>query len=162
LQDGWLVADLKHEREIPSLDASNKLFEQSLTASIRSLQAVGKQVIVLDDVPIFAVDPLWRVRTTRIAARRNLASWLSLHESSDPGYASPVDDAGSAQTAALLRQTLAKLPTVQLVDLKPMLCSSPSQCAYRDNDKLLYADPQHLSADGAVYALRNFRLPALP
>jgi len=162
LQDGWLVADLKHEREIPSLDTSSKLFEQSLTASIRSLQAAGKEVIVLDDVPIFAVDPLWRVRTTRIAARRNLASWLSLRESSDPGYASPVDAAGSAQTAALLQQTLANLSGVQLVDLKPILCSAPSQCAYRDNDKLLYADPQHLSADGAVYALRNFRLPALP
>jgi peptidoglycan/LPS O-acetylase OafA/YrhL len=162
LQDGWLTADLAHEREVPSLDASSTLFEQALTASIRALQAAGKEVIVLDDVPIFDVSPVWRVRTTRIAARRNLASWLRLRESNDPGYASPIDAAGSAQTAALLQQTLANLPGVQLVDLKPVLCSGPSQCAYRDNDKLLYADPQHLSADGALYALRNFRLPELP
>jgi hypothetical protein len=162
LQDGWLAPDLAHQREIPTMDASSKLFAQTLTSSIQSLQAAGKAVIVLDDVPIFAVDPLWRVRTTRIAIRRNLASWLGLRESTDPGFASPSDAATTAQTGALLQQTLASLPGVALVDLKPELCGAPSQCAYRENDKLLYADPQHLSAEGAVYALRDFRLPQLP
>jgi hypothetical protein len=34
-------------------------------------------------------------------------------------------------------------------------------CAYRIGDRLLYDDTQHLSANGAAYALRDFHLPAL-
>jgi len=44
-----------HEREKPTLNSSRELFMRSLTATIRSLQTSGKKVIVLQDVPEFAV-----------------------------------------------------------------------------------------------------------
>ena len=46
-----------------------------------------------------------------------------------------------------------------LVDLNPALCNAPAECAYRFGENLLYSDSSHLSNFGALYALRNFRLP---
>ena len=48
-----------------------------------------------------------------------------------------------------------------LIDLKPALCPSGDECLYRDGDKLLYADSNHLTEDGALYAARGLRLPAM-
>jgi hypothetical protein len=53
------------------------------------------------------------------------------------------------------------VPNVQFVELKPALCGADNMCAYRIGDRLLYDDTQHLSANGAAYALRDFHLPAL-
>jgi peptidoglycan/LPS O-acetylase OafA/YrhL len=159
-EDGWLTADLSSEHEVPALAASYRLFENSLTASIRALQAAGKQVIVLEDVPMFDADPLWRVRTAQIPVRRDLARWLGLEEGNDPGFASPRVSSTTSETSALLREAIAKVPNVELVDLKSAFCGTPGDCLYRDGDRLLYSDTQHLSAVGAQYALRDFQLPA--
>ena len=162
LKDGWLTSDLAHQRQIPSIEVSNGLFEQGLTASAQALLDAGKDVVVFDDVPAFDVDPLWRVRTTHMALRRDLTGWLGLNGSNDPGYALPSDGALSEQATSILRQTVARLPAVAFIDLKTELCRTPNECAYRLQDNLLYIDPQHLSAAGAMYALRDFRLPAPP
>jgi len=50
---------------------------------------------------------------------------------------------------------------LEVVDLKSTLCNNQNLCAYMDGNQLLYSDEQHLTADGARYALRNFRLPRL-
>jgi peptidoglycan/LPS O-acetylase OafA/YrhL len=77
-QDGWLAPIDTDSRNAPSAEASRALFVQSLEETIRSLEGAGKQVFVLRDVPAFEVDPLWRVRTQRIRARRDLAAWLGV------------------------------------------------------------------------------------
>jgi hypothetical protein len=156
--DGWFTADLAHASRTPSLEASRQLFAQSLTASIHALQAAGKQVILFQDVPDFEVDPLWKVESQRIPVRRELAALLRLSDAADPGFASPRPDPDVALSAALLQQT-ASLTGAALVDLNSALCSTPAQCAYRTGEDMLYTDTSHLSTDGALYALRNFRLP---
>lgn len=158
-RDGWLTGDLAHQREVPTLEASNQLFEKGLTASIQSLLGAGKKVIVLDDVPRFEIDPLWRVRTNRIPLRRYLALHMGLQGHDDAGYDSPTDTKFVVQTSTLLQQAIANLNGATLVDLKPEFCNSSNQCLYRNQDSLLYVDPQHLSADGAKFALRGFHLP---
>jgi hypothetical protein len=50
---------------------------------------------------------------------------------------------------------------VEVIDLKPAFCTGAGHCAYRDGDRLLYADSGHLTPYGAQYAVRNLRLPAL-
>jgi hypothetical protein len=50
---------------------------------------------------------------------------------------------------------------VALIDLKPMLCRGDSQCIYRMGDQVFYFDHEHLTSDGARYALREFRFPVL-
>jgi peptidoglycan/LPS O-acetylase OafA/YrhL len=160
-QDGWLTASLAHEAEVPSQEASRALFVDSLAATIRTLQDAGKQLILIEDVPSLEVDPLWRIRSARIPARRKLVAWLGVHDATDPGFTTPDRTPNTALSVALLQQITSALPRVELVDLNSALCPTPTQCTYRSGDKLLYDDSSHLSTDGSIYALRNFRFPVM-
>jgi len=165
----WLTADLAHERDVPSLEGSERIFIQSLTALIQSLRGAGKQVIVFGETPELGSDPVWRIQSAGIPARRTLDRWLGVPDAGDPGFAAPGYLASDALATSLLHETVASIssdssgsaPNPQLVDLKTNLCRNPSQCAYRDGDRLLFADPHHLTPLGAQYALRGFHLPAL-
>jgi peptidoglycan/LPS O-acetylase OafA/YrhL len=158
-QDGWLTSDIAHETAIPSPEASRQLFVTNLAAAIRDLQSAGKQVIVFDDVPTFAIDPAWWVRSQQIPARRKLASWLGIHDAADPGAASPSTDPHFALASSLLVQAVSEAQGAALIDLKPSLCNAADQCAYRVGETLLYSDTNHLSAAGAQYATRDLHLP---
>jgi peptidoglycan/LPS O-acetylase OafA/YrhL len=157
--DGWLTADPAHEPRVPTPEAARTLYIQSLTATVRALQVAGKQVIVLKDTPAFGFDPLMRIRTARIPARRTLALWFGVRGADDPGFAPPAGDPSIPIANSVLEQAVAQLPGVPLIDLTPALCASPAQCAYRDGDTLLFVDSTHLSPDGARRALSAFRLP---
>jgi len=154
--DGFLT-----NTRIPFATATaNTLFQQSLSATIRALQSSGKQVIVLDDVPSFNFDPLMLYRTTHISARHFLATLIAPQP--DPGTAPSADTSTAVLATAELQTTLAAFPSVPLIDLASRLCSVPNNCIYRNNDTLLYSDPQHLTPAGAAYALRDFQLPPYP
>jgi peptidoglycan/LPS O-acetylase OafA/YrhL len=158
--DGWLTtAAASRQSRPPSLEASRQLFTESLTASILALQAAGKQVIVLQDTPNFDFDPMLRVRTAQIPARRILAAWMGAPGATDPGVASPAADASIPLSASLIRQAAAPYPGVKVVDLRAALCPSPALCAYRDGGQLLFIDSSHLSPYGASFVLRDFRFP---
>lgn len=158
--DGWLSADLAREPQVPSPEATRRLYLESLSASIRALEDAGKQVIVLEDTPNFDFDPMLKVRTARIPARRALTRWLGIQGDPDPGIALPAGDASIAASVSVLEESAAHLPGVALLDPKPTLCQSSAQCAYRDAESLLFIDSSHLSPDGARRALRNLQLPA--
>jgi peptidoglycan/LPS O-acetylase OafA/YrhL len=158
-QDGWLAADLAHARQSPTPGASRSLFVAGLAGLIDTLQASGKQVLVLRDTPTFAVDPAWRIRTRVIPARRVLAQWLRVHDATDPGLAAPESDPHAALANILLDEAISESKNAVLVDLAPALCNHLGQCLYRDGDKLFYGDANHLSPAGAVFAVRNLRLP---
>ena len=157
--DGWLTSDVAPQSDTPSLEASSQLFTASLSASIGALQASGKEVIVLEDTPNFSFDPMLSVRTAHIPARRALALWLGAKDAADVGVAPPAADRGIPLSISLLEET-ARLQGVTLLDPKPALCSSTTQCAYRDGDSLLFIDSSHVSPEGASRALRDLRLPA--
>jgi peptidoglycan/LPS O-acetylase OafA/YrhL len=158
---GWLTADPAHASAMPSLDAVRALFLQSLAAQIQTLRAAGKAVVVLKDIPNFDFDPLDRVRTARIPARGILASWLGGADAGDSGFAPSAVASVDALAGATLRQAVPSQEGVELIDLKPALCTAAGHCAYRDGDRLLYADSGHLTLYGAHYAVRNLRLPEL-
>jgi peptidoglycan/LPS O-acetylase OafA/YrhL len=163
--NGWLVSDTARQRELPTFDATKKLFVDSLTELIRSLEANRKQVIVFDDMPSFDFDPLEKFRMSSIPARRALANWLGNSDTVDSGFAPPADLAGDSFIAplatSLLQQTLARAPKATLVDLKAKLCNAHGNCIYRNETQLFYVDESHVSPSGALYALRDFQLPAL-
>jgi peptidoglycan/LPS O-acetylase OafA/YrhL len=161
-EDGWLAADLAHAGEAPPDDANRRLFLDSLTAVLRALEAGGRQVVVIEDVPAFEIDPLWRVRSARIPARRRLATWLGAQDADDPGFATPDANPNFSLANSLLRQSSGAVTGVEIVDLDSNLCSASTSCLYRSGDNLLYDDSSHLSTYGSIYALRGFRLPALP
>jgi peptidoglycan/LPS O-acetylase OafA/YrhL len=184
-ESGWLIADTsrrpRYPSQIPSLPALQTLFIQSLSEQVQTLRAAGKHVIVFEDVPNFSSDPLSRVRAAHIPARSILAMALgtgtqleisnpaapeidpAMDSRIDPGFAPNNGDASAdAITSASLHQAVPTQDGVELIDLKPSFCLDPSHCAYRDGDRLLYFDSGHLTAYGANFALRNFRLPSLP
>jgi hypothetical protein len=159
----WLTNESARSHEIPTLDASSELLKESLSASILSLQKAGKKVIVFEDVPNFGFDPVLRVRTASIPARRALAGMLGTLDVRDPGFGfvSPQNLAPEAARAtSAIKKAVADFSGVTLVDLKPEICGSANQCIYRMGNQLLYSDSNHLTPDGARYALRDFRLPA--
>lgn len=142
-------------------DAVRNTFVQSLSASVIPLLRNGnRQVMVLNDVPNFAFDPLLRYRTARIPTRHAIAHWISAG-SDDAGLAPAAFTSAADTTAELFRQSIAKLPGVQIIELKANLCNTRNLCAYMQGDELLYADPHHLTNEGAQFALRSFHLPEL-
>jgi peptidoglycan/LPS O-acetylase OafA/YrhL len=165
---GWLTTDASRKPEfwttsqgrIPSQSAVQTLFIQSLAAQIQTLRNGGKNVIVLEDVPNFNFDPILRVRAEHIPARAALAKALQFGPEIDPGFAPNNGDASAnAVTANSLHQAAPPQAGVALIDLKPAFCTNSNHCLYRDGGRLLYFDSGHLTAYGANFALRSFRLP---
>jgi hypothetical protein len=159
--DGWLSVDPVREPQVPSLEASRRLYIESLTGTIRSLEDAGKQVIVLEDTPNFDFDPMLKIRTARIPLRRVLASWLGIQRDPYPGISSPAADKQIAASVSVLEDAVAHLPRTTLLDPKPALCRSATECVYCDKESLLYIDSSHLSPDGARRAIRDLRLSEL-
>jgi hypothetical protein len=159
--DQWLSAESAGRLLTPAPDEERGLFRRSLTAAIQSLQQAGKLVIVMEDVPSFDFDPLSRFRTAQIPLRHALAAWMKSPNTDDPGFAPDSEAAATLLADAQLKQALDGLRDVALIDLKPMLCRGDSQCIYRMGDQVFYFDHEHLTSDGARYALREFRFPVL-
>jgi peptidoglycan/LPS O-acetylase OafA/YrhL len=159
--EGWLLTDSTNKPEKLSLDAANPLFRESLDASIQNLQAAGKEVIVLEDVPSFDINPMSRYLSSRIPVRRLLAEWMGSAAASDPGVSPADDQTLVAFTDAHLRMAINGLHDVPLIDLNSVLCRNGRDCTYRIGDHLLYRDSHHLTRYGGDYALRDFRFPAL-
>jgi hypothetical protein len=151
-----LTTESDKSHAIPTADASQNIFTQSLKATICNLQEAGKEVIVIQDVPNFDFDPVSRLGSTLIPARHALARRLGVEDS---GIAAPTMAPEASMVPSYLREAVEGFPSVNLVDLKARLCRSPGECAYRDGDQLLYADSHHLSPAGARYVLRDFKLP---
>jgi hypothetical protein len=102
-----------------------------------------------------------KIRTARIPARRVLASWLGVQRDPYPGISSPAADKQIAASVSVLEDAVAHLPRTTLLDPKPALCRSATECVYCDKESLLYIDSSHLSPDGARRAIRDLRLSEL-
>jgi len=159
--EAWLLTNSTIKPEKLSMDAASPLFRESLTASIQGLQAAGKQVVVLEDVPTFDFDPLSRYCSSQIPARRLLAEWMGSADATDPGTSPAADRTLVASTNAQLKTTIGGLHDVALIDLYSSLCGNGIDCTYRIGDRLLYRDSSHVTRYGGDDALREFRLPAL-
>lgn len=158
--EGPLVQTTAEVHSNRNMDAASALLSHALVATIQSVQAMGKQVILLDDVPSFATDPLWRVRTARSVSRYQLTNWLGMKNGSDPGLADQGDLPAAEREGGVLAQVRRDCPGVRFINLKQSLCNTEGECFYRRGELLLYSDNQHLSESGALYALRDFHLPS--
>ncbi len=164
-QDGWLVAEVETAAGPPTDETDRKLFVGSLRAALLALQQAGKQTIILEDVPTFEIDPSWRAKTRALPIRWRFAQWLGVQADSgldsglDSGFDVPDHDARISESTALLRQAAAGLNGVEIANLKTSLCTLSGVCAYRRGYNMLYVDSSHLSASGALFALRDFQLP---
>lgn len=147
-----------HRRPPPS--AEHSLFVDALSKSISALEAAGKRVVLVEDVPNFDFDPLCSLRTTQIPIRRMLASWMT-QGNYTPGLARASFADAVEQSDGALETVHRRFQNTELIDLRPMFCDESGMCAYMHGGRLLYSDGQHLTADGAFYALRGGKLPDL-
>lgn len=121
--------------------------EVALDRAVETLRRAGKRVIVAQDVPRFAFDPYARVMGDFLPMRR----WLHGGAAAGPaGEAAAASDPSRAAIAAIARRH----PGVTLIDPHAGLCTD-GRCTYRDEGAIYYFDDQHLTAPGAIRALRN-------
>ncbi|MFZ2994730.1 acyltransferase family protein [Sphingobium sp.] len=143
---GFWSSDL----DMISADGSATHLSTALDATVRWLQAHRKQVILIQDVPTLRFDGYARVIGDMIPARRALADALGGYRGD--GFVAPskqvIPDPARPIVAAV-----AKARSTMLLDPHARLCA-PAGCAYRDKAHLYYFDFQHLTASGALVAMR--------
>jgi peptidoglycan/LPS O-acetylase OafA/YrhL len=131
------------------------ILQVGLAAQVKKLRSLGKKVIVLQDVPIFDVDPIAVVLRQEIPARNLLANVLGANHgpasmlNMSQRFAKEIDTAQNAVNAAILSDQ-----DVALIDPKHYLCGKAG-CEFMSNSQILYIDNQHLSAAGAAIVARN-------
>ena len=144
---GWIVDGSEPRAPMPSLEASEQKFATSLMRTISGLQKAGKRVFVLQDVPEFSEEPLWRLRTADIGFRRWLVTQLRPGQPIDPGTDLESNQAADRMARAIISGASASTGTV-LVDLEGSLCTSAVACRYRDATHIFYRDNQHVTLAG--------------
>jgi peptidoglycan/LPS O-acetylase OafA/YrhL len=170
LHASWAAPFNPHEQLVvsgkrPATKSDQKLtaeiLERSLRSTIKPLRDAGKQVVVFGDVPSFKVDPLWRMRTSRIPAREKILEALDGGtDSLDPGRFHANDDTPQARRAqVLVKQTALAIAGVTYWELRAQMCTSREVCLYRFGNTPYYVDVSHISPDGGRKALEGWSVP---
>jgi hypothetical protein len=140
---------------------SAQVLESSLRETIESLRAAGKQVVVIGDVPFFAVNPVWRLRTEGNSLRRGLFHLLrGSSDPADPGSDQVRDDTPQGRQARqIVMQTTISVPGATYWDPRRQMCASEDACRYREGDVPYFLDDNHVTPQGAMKALEGWSIP---
>ena len=140
---------------------SESLLRSSLAATLQTLTAAGKRVVVFGDTPVFDTDPVWRMRSSNIPIRRRLVTFLRGRSFQlDPGADQAFDATDSQSNMQLLLKAVStSFPGVTFWEPRKQLCDSNQLCTYREGETILFVDTNHVSPEGAEVALRGWVLP---
>ncbi|KQO57242.1 acyltransferase family protein [Sphingomonas sp. Leaf257] len=137
---------------------------QALAVGLRRtsevLRKMGRQVVIVQDVPHFAIDPYGVALADIMPQRALVSNWLD----ADPKHEGVRDDRLPRsrvipdQARGVLAHVARQVPGVTLFDPTVGLCNEAG-CRFRHAGHILYGDAHHLSRAGAVYATRTLRLP---
>jgi peptidoglycan/LPS O-acetylase OafA/YrhL len=151
---GSLIAKSFHGdpgQQNPQEHAEN--LKDGLEREIAALEAAGKKVIVMQDVPQFPYDPVAAVRYEYLPLRRDLNRAI-LAENPDSGdhntekksLLATAEDSLSYDAIAELQASDAK---ISVVDPTKVLCKA-DRCSFEGQSGLYYSDAGHLSERGAM------------
>lgn len=140
---------------VPDADApseSNRLMlKRGLADQIERITKLGRNVIVLQDVPLFDKNPV-SIALRDALPLRSLIAGLSRSVENDkftlPASARFAEELSSAR-AIVNEVAAAKIHSIELVDPYNTLCSA-ERCEHRSGDEVLYIDRQHLSLAGST------------
>lgn len=155
---GWLVPENAPPSREPTLSDSEGMFRLALGKTIGQLQAHHKEVILVEDVPEFEINPLWRVRTGEMPLRRSAFAAFGSGEFPNPGKEEEADRCEVGLVRKMV-EGIGRENRVEVLDPVEKLCNSEGLCRYREGAQLFYEDQQHLSRAGAFAALAGWRLP---
>lgn len=109
-----------------------------LDATVKSLQAAGKQLYVMPDLPQFDFDPprckFQRPLTKSTRCDEPLTRYIAQQQTYMP----------------TLQAVVRMNPSVQLIDVSPWLCG-PDTCSMLREGQVLYRDNNHLNILGSQY-----------
>ena len=126
----------------------------TLDRLIGRLEAAGKRVVLVKDVPLFDFDPMDRRITEFVPARR----WLFERFAADRDpLTAPSAETLTSLADPLIDRVAAAHPAVRLVDPKLALCAA-GRCRFADADDAFYLDNQHLTAVGARFVVTTLGL----
>ena len=140
-----------HPDSSPEIAESRRNLGLGLGATVSSLKSANKEVILLQDVPIFTFDPLRRIRSMYIPAR----TWLARHLFPSPetqGRASLSETYREQDEAAAdVINSVAAQYNVSIFDPKKNLCSN--DCLFFRDQRPLFWDEEHVTPVGGEVAL---------
>jgi hypothetical protein len=129
---------------------------KGLSDMIAALRLAGKRVIVVKDSPLFAFDPVRRLRRSMIPVRAIMAHvLLPGTDSSGSAPQSEIQSHDHDIASAIVQKAAGTSATI--FDLQQNLCNEQT-CAFFADDELLYLDSQHLTVPGALRALKGLPL----
>lgn len=124
--------------------------EKALAATVERLLSLGRQVVVVQDVPLFRFDPYARMVGQLIPARAALARWLAGGGTAD--HVAALRDVIPDPSAAVVAGAAEGRDGVSLMDPRHGLCDQAG-CRYGTQTALYYVDFQHLTPQGSVVAV---------
>jgi len=127
----------------------------ALDDTIRRLEAMGRRVVLVRDVPIFRFDPYARTFAEFMPLRRWFAQRLA---GAEPGVAAAAAETVPDTSGDLLAEISRRRPEVFVIDPARALCSQGA-CRYAADGAVYYSDFQHLTASGARQAMAGVDLP---
>jgi hypothetical protein len=125
----------------------------ALDRTITAIEAMGKRVVLVQDVPIFMFDPYARVVGDHLALR----AVLSRLANAPAGMRATDVERRGDPARPIVAAALVTHPRVQLIDPYRNLCNGFG-CAFAAPGTLYYSDVQHLVAAGANEALKGVTL----
>jgi len=142
----------------PNEDVSRENLAHGLAATVSELRAAGKKVVLAQDVPVFAFDPVRRMICDLIPVR----SYIDRHVFRVGGgrAAAPLSDTAEVpqRDASEIVQRVAAEQSVPLFDPRTNLCSKEA-CRFETAGEPLYGDKQHVTERGALRAVAGLQLP---
>ncbi len=150
-EDVFLPADFHGDWRASSDDQHVTYLLQGLEAEVRSLEAAGKHVIVVDDNPSLRLNPLARLRYADLPVRREIVNLFMGHPIEDAlahsvARAQTVNPAAEDVRLRLLSLTRTD-PQLTVIDTKSIFCDETA-CALSDGENLFYTDANHISHFG--------------
>jgi len=164
LAGGWGGVYIPDQYQSAPSDQSAKQsaanLKSGLENEIGALEAAGKHVILMDDIPWFSFDPVASVRYQHIRARRFLNRLLLSDEPYLGNGSSEERSLAVGPAATLASGQIAAIKSADagltVIDPKDVLCRA-TQCFFANKSDLYYSDSSHLSRIGALKLL-----PLLP
>jgi peptidoglycan/LPS O-acetylase OafA/YrhL len=127
-----------------------------LQEEVKALQAAGKNVVIMEDIPVLKFDPMWYARYELIPARRVINRFLAADEPNEVSSESVSRQIIEAQDIEIARKNIEKLPAlfpnVTVLDPTKFLCDSQS-CFFADREGTFYSDSSHLNDRGSAKLL---------
>ena len=142
-----------------NLDSYDTNLHRGLEEEVNTLRGLGKNVIIMDDVPQLTFDPMWNARDALIPSRHDLAhlllarSFMQIEGDNIPR--ATVFTETSRMASSQIEMVARENKNIVVIDPKSVFCNQKT-CSFGNSLDLFYADSSHLNQVGSDQLLPLF------